>query len=191
MLLAVILLLWWEMFTLRGTGQAPWVCDWAVGWKMETALPNPPLGSCRLGLCLPSSARGYAAASSVPLTWWGAEALHLFLLCQLQLVPAPCRLTWSTKKLFSIYSSTAEVEHSLWWNGTSPPGPEKLPFHTEIVRTDIFLGKTCFVISQFYSQKKLFYQPANPQVSIVAPSSPRGKTRYHKHETCGRAGCKT
>lgn len=71
-------------------------------------------------------------------------------------------LTWGTKMLFSIYSSTAEVEHSLWWNGTSPPGPETLACHI-----DTFLGKTCFVISQFYSQKNLFYQPANPQVGII------------------------
>lgn len=177
------------MFTLTGTSQAPCACDWAVGWKMETAnLLNPPLGSCRFGLGLPSSVRGYAAPSSVSVTWWRAEALHLFLLCELQLVPAPCCLSGSIKVLFSIYSP-AEVEHSLWENGISPPGPEKLAYHTEIVRTDIILRKACFVISQFYSQKKLFYPPADPQASIIASSSQRGKTRCHKHETCGRAGC--
>lgn len=180
MLPAVILLLWWEMFTLTGTSQAPCVCDWAVGWKMETAkLLNPPLGPCRFGLGLPPSVRRYAAPSSVPVTWWrgeGQRLFHLFLLCELQLVPAPCCLTGSTKTLFSIYSSPSEVKHSLWWNGTSPPGPEKLACHTEIVVTDIFLGNICFVISQFYSQKKLFYQPVDAQVSIVALSSQRGKT---------------
>lgn len=180
------------MLTPTGTSQAPCACDWAVGWKMERAnLLNPPLGSGRFGLGLPSSVRGYAAPSSVPVTWWRAEALHLFLLCELQLVPAPWCPTGSTKMLFSIYSSPAVVEHSLWQNGKSPPGPEKLGCHTEIVRTDIFLRKACFVISQFHSQKKLFYPPADPQASIIASSSQRGKTRYHKHETWGRAGCKT
>lgn len=100
--------------------------------------------------------------------------------CSSPASPTPRCLAWSGKRLFSIYSSTAEVEHSLWWNGTSPSGPEKLACHTEIVMTGTFLGKACFVISPFYSQKKLFYQPANPQVSILASSSQTGETRYHK-----------
>lgn len=155
-----------------GTRQALWVCGWAVGWKMEAELLNPSFGSCRFDLDLSSS----AALSSVPLK---ADALHLLLLCELQCLPTAHCLAWSTKQ-FPIYFSTAEVEHSLWWNGTSASGPEKLACHTEIVMTHIFLEKSCFVISLVYSQKKLFYQPANLQVGILASSSQTGKTRHHK-----------
>lgn len=168
------------MFPPMGMRWAPWVCGRAVGWKMEAALPDPSFGSCRFELVLSSSARGPAAPSSIPVTLWRADALHLLLLCELQHLPTPCCLAWTAKQLFSIYCSTAEVEHSLRWNGTSPSGPEKLACHTEIVMTDTFPGKACFVISPFYSQKKLFYQSANPQVSVLASSSQTRKTRYHK-----------
>lgn len=80
---------------------------------MEAALPITSFGSCSFELGLSSSSRGYATPSSVPSTLQRADTLHLLLLCELQHLPAPCCLAWSTKQLFPIYSSTAEVKHSL------------------------------------------------------------------------------
>lgn len=117
----------------------------------------------------------------------GTNALHLLLLCELQHLPAPCYLAWSNKQLFSIYPSTAEAEHSLWWNGTSPSGPEKLACRTEIVMTDTFLGKACFVISPFYRQKTLSTSHP-PGLSIIFSDR---KDITNQCETSGRAGRKT
>lgn len=86
---------------------------WVVACDMRAALLSAPFGSCRFWaqlviFCKRLYHLSISASDAAACRW----SFTFVLLCESQCLPTASLLAWSTK-LFSTYTSTAEVEHPL------------------------------------------------------------------------------